>query len=120
MAHPPSSVASRLMMLVTASGCIAAAVIALLARKAKISRSKLRPSWFSTLAPIAAAAAFFLCAGAARAERIVPSPQRIVETTQRYELPDAVSISAPGVSPATIALARRILREHRRRGRNVR
>jgi len=71
----------------------------------------LRPSRFSTLAPIAAAA-LFLCAGVARAENVVPSPQRVVETAERYELPDTVTLTAPGILPKSQALARRVLRDH--------
>lgn len=42
----------------------------------------------------------------------MPSPQQIVETAERYDLPAAVTISASGVSPDEIALARSILRDH--------
>lgn len=42
----------------------------------------------------------------------MPSPQHFVETAQRYVLPAVVTISASGVASESIALARRILREH--------
>ncbi|MBV8655481.1 MAG: beta-N-acetylhexosaminidase, partial [Candidatus Eremiobacteraeota bacterium] len=65
-----------------------------------------------TLAPIASLAAFFLCALPARAQNVVPQPQRVTTTAQRYALPATVTIDANATASQLVPLARSILREH--------
>ncbi|MBV8149619.1 MAG: family 20 glycosylhydrolase [Candidatus Eremiobacteraeota bacterium] len=78
----------------------------------RISRSKYRPSSALTLAPIAVATAFLLCAAGARAQQVVPLPRQLVVEAGQYTLPDAITISTSPQARDLTGVARRILREH--------